>query len=228
MAATMVLQFVGRQEDKSLSGKAAIAAAERIMNRTLDEYSQSLLTFWKANANTVLFAIQKEGPLSRVGVSVVVPLTKEFYRRFRGGRAEDADITRDDIPTKSTFILIDAAVDHHDVDTRLAKSKRSMSQVRTVMYQLASLSPPLHTKDANPHVISFVGTPESRLRFKAYNFTEVGAKTRLSGKDVVEFAPPDKKVLGLRYTLAYANYLFMKATLLIYQASVGAQDVVDV
>jgi hypothetical protein len=140
VAAKMVLQWVGEQTDKAVSGRQAIALAEQVMRRTCDEYAEFLLMLWKVNEHAVLFATHHDShSLVRAGVTAMAPLTKQFYLRFRQGKAEDSDITTKDVVKTSKFVLHDAAVEDREVDVRRAKASRSMSLGRTVLYQFASL-----------------------------------------------------------------------------------------
>jgi hypothetical protein len=225
LAATMVLQCVGEQVDKALSGDAAIALAERVMQRSRDDYARFLLTLWKASEHAVLFATQRDGSsVLRIGVTAMAPLTEEFYLRFRRGEAEDSDITRGDLASRSKFILHDASAENRDLDVRRARASRSMTLARTVMYQLACLLPPLHKGNTNPRFISFAGTPEIEKRLRAFSYRDTGAKTRLTGKTVMEIAPPSVRTSKLEYPRDLGQYLAMKATGLLYQAAINGQQ----
>lgn len=224
LAATMVLRCVGEATDKAASGPAAIALAERIMRRSRDDYAQFLLMLWKVNENAVLFATQREGrSLLRVGLTAMAPVTEAFYQRFRKGEAEDSDMTRDDMAPNSKFILHDAGAENRDLDVRRAKASRSMTLARTVLYQLASLWPPLHKGNVNPRLISLGGTPEIEKRLKTYSYRETGAKTRLTGKTILEIAPPTVRTSRSEYPRDLGHYLAMKAIGLLYQAAISGQ-----
>ena len=225
LAAAMVMHNLGRIEASATSKALAIAFAEQFMKRTLDEYARMLLILWQANENTVLFTTlhHKDGSCDRVGVSVVAPLTEAFYRRFRGGEAEAFDVTADDVPGSSLFQLIDAVSDNPEFDVRRDKANRSMDQARTVLFQFASLARPLYRGTRNPRIITQAGDGESYKRLQSYHYQEVGSLTRLTGKRVMEFAPPNLRRQGSHYPLALAQYLAMKSMLLIYQASIEAQ-----
>ena len=225
LAATMVVRWVGEQTDKTASGDATIAIGERAMQRTLDDYAQLLLKLWKANEHAVLFATQRDDhSIGRVGVAAMAPVTEDFYQRFRKGGAEDSDLGPGDLRRISRFILFDAASENRGADMRRAKSGRSMALARTTLYQLAALTPPLDKGNTKPRVITFAGTPESEKRLRAFHYRETGAKTRLTGKAVMEFAPPSLRTSGLEYPRDLAHYLAMKAIGLMYQAGINGQQ----
>jgi hypothetical protein len=224
LAATMVLLGVAEQIDGAVTGPAAIALAERVMRRSRDDYAQFLLRLWKANENAVLFATQREGEsLVRIGMTAVAPLTEGFYLRFRRGEAEDSDITQGDMLNRSKYILYDAGVEPGEMKPRRARTGRSMTLARTVMYQFAALWPPLHKGNVNPRLISFAGTPESEKRLRTFSYRDTGAKTRLSGMTVMEVAPPGLRTSGLEYARDLGHYLAMKAIGLLYQASISGR-----
>jgi hypothetical protein len=227
-AARMVAQAVCREETKA--GETAIARGEGAIGSAWDGYSSWLLSLCRANEKTVLFTLGDEqaGTRPRIGVSVVVPLKREFYESFRRGEALDSDIGPEHLAAASEYLLVDAIAENHDLsDVRRAKARRSMSQAGTVLFQLASLCPPLERFNVNPRIISFAGTRENEERLRAYSFVEIGTQTRLTGRTILELAPPSAAALRSRYPLALAQYIAMKAALLLYQASIAAQQRLD-
>jgi hypothetical protein len=124
---------------------------------------------------------------------------------------------------RSKYVLHDAGIDPREMNARRARTGRSMSLARTVLYQLAALWPPLHKGNVNPRVISFAGTPENEKRLRTFSYRDTGAKTRLSGMAVMEIAPPGLRTSGLEYARDLGHYLAMKAIGLLYQASISGR-----
>jgi len=219
-AARMIFQSVGAREGKAGDAEAAIAAGERIMRRSLDDYARSLLTLWKANENTVLFAIKQERNTSiRVGVSVLIPLSKAFYRRFCDGQAEDTDIVPGDLQVPSGHLMIGAAADNRDLDHRRSKADHSVPQFLTLLFQIASLCPLLE-EGVYVDLIGFAGTDESRSRLEAYHFKDLGTKTPVTGKAVLELRQLRQSAHFLKDPKSLAQDLAVRATLQVYQATI--------
>lgn len=228
-AAVMIMHAVGYRETKSASRDACLEHAARMMKRTPAEYARLLLDGWKANENAVLFTLQRQpdGASLRAGVSVVIPVSKGYYRRFRDGATDEMEATPADMPANSLFLLMDAVAENHEMDIRQEKGRRSMDQAGTVLYQFASLCPSLNSWSANPTTLCFGGDGESVQRLKSYHYKEVGTLTKLTGRPVMEFAPPSRKRLGASSPIDLAHYLAMKSTLLIYQYINGKQVLPD-
>ena len=153
----------------------------------------------------------------RIGVSVVAPLTKSCYAKFRGGQYEDMDISNKDILVRSNYLLIDAVVEDEAEDWRREKSKRTLSQSMTTLFQLASLCLPLKQSAVDPFVLSFCGTAESARRLRAYDYVEVGAKTPVTHKDIMEFRNADEYLAAFRFGI-------MRTLLRAYQQASNALE----
>lgn len=223
-AARMVMECLPVHEGLTLSGREAIAYSEGVMKRSLEEYARTLLTFWQANEHSVLFATLRRGDtVERTGVMVVVPITEDFKRRFYAGEADEATITAADLAPRSNYVLGCAVAENRAIDQRRDKMRRNWTHSRTNIYQLASLFLPVHHDAWQPHIVTFLGSSENARRLRSYNFLPVGVKTNLTGRDVVEFAPPPKEKLGMAYPIALAEYLAMRSLIQIYQAYIEAQ-----
>lgn len=218
--ATMVMQCVTAQIGKPLTGRAAIACAEEYMGRTHDEYIRWLLTLWQANRHTVLFATQRiESSTQRVGTTVIAPVTEAFYQRFRQGNAEDSDCGPGDLSRQSKYLFIEAVAENMELKRNQAKAHRSMAMANTHLYQFAALCPPLNsTGDTDPTMFTFAGTPEGMTRLQTYNYVDVGTKTPLTGKAVMEFGRPTEG-------LALSRYRIMQALVSMYQAHICGDQV---
>ena len=217
-AALMIMHAVGYGETKSTNKAACLEYAGNLMKRTPAEYARLLLDGWKANEHAVLFAMQrqKDGTMMRAGVSVVIPISKPFFKRFRMGEAEDIDALPADMCGNSLLLLFNAVSDNPELDHRQGKARRSMDQAGIVLFQFASLCLPLNSWSANPTIITQGGGAESIRRLNSYHFKEVGRHTRLTGKPVMEFAPASNSKPHAT-PLDFAHFLAMKSTLLIYQ-----------
>ncbi|AGA31689.1 hypothetical protein [Singulisphaera acidiphila] len=223
VAARYVFECVG-WHDKRLSGNSAIAYAEGVMKRTLEEYAQALLLFWQTNEHAVLFATQKRGgTVERIGVSVCVAVTEDFYRRFRAGEAMESQIEPGDLVPQSQFVLIQAYAENVAIDLKQNKVARSLAQSRNALYQLASLFLPVQYDAWQPHMVTFAGSTENGKRQHAYGFSPTGAKLAETGKIIVEFAPPTPDKQGVGYVKALAEYLPMKSLIQIFQAYIESQ-----
>jgi hypothetical protein len=229
LAAGIILEAVGELEgDAPLTGRAARRRGERIMRRSHDELARQLAMFRRADEKAVLFATWRDGGvLHRVGVSVVVPVTKEFYARFRGGAVEDIDLARRDIAVPSKFLFCHAYADYRTpgLDARRDPGGRGLAQTHTVLWQLASLCPSMHK--ASPRLIAVAGTPENEKGMRAYRFVPTGAITPLTGKAVMEIAPPRLSDHGAAYFGAAAHFATMKALLGLYQSIIYGRDFFD-
>jgi hypothetical protein len=210
--------------DKRILGKSAIPYAESVMKRTVDEYAQALLLFWQVNEHAVLFATQRRGgTVERVGACVCVAVTEEFYRRFRSGKADESRIAPGDLAPQSQYVLVDAYVENVAIDLKQNKVARSLSQTRSSLYQLASLFLPVQHEAWQPHIVTFAGSTENAKRLRAYGFSPTGAKLPETGKDIMEFAPPQPEKHGVGYLKALAEYLPMKSLIQIFQAYIETQ-----
>ena len=164
LAATWVLQCLAKYMEKTLSGDDAIAFAERVMQRTRDEYAQLLLMLWKANEHAVLFATQRQGEsLGRIGLSVMAPVTEEFYGRFRRGEAEDSDITQADLLRVTKCVLHDAIAENWE-GRRRVKAGWSMALMRTAHLPMRGVVAAVAQGEYEPphhHVWRNAGNPQS-------------------------------------------------------------------
>lgn len=223
LAARMIVECVGWHE-KRLSGKSAIAYGEKVMKRPLDDYAQELLTYWQANEHAVMFATLRQGDsVERIGACVCIPVTEGFYRRLRVGEADEARIAPDDLMPQSQYVLAQAFAENVAIDLKRNKVARSLAQVRGAMYQLSTLFLPVQHEAWQPHIVALAGTAENGKRMHAYGFSPTGAITPLSGRPVVEFAPPDKETHGLAYCKALAEYLPMRSLIQVFQAYIESQ-----
>jgi hypothetical protein len=222
--ADMVFSCLAWHDNKNLSGSAALAYAESVLKRTPDEFAQTLLTYWKANEHAVLFAVMRRGGKAlRVGACVNAPVTETFYQRFRVGEAEEAHISAADVVPRSPFVFAHAVAESRDFDPRKDKAKRSLIITRTILYQLASVFELVDQQEPPPRIVSLAGSKENIKRLRGYNFVATGAKTGLTGKDIVEFAPPLLTTTGTGYALALAEYLAMKSLIQVFQANIKAR-----
>jgi hypothetical protein len=226
-AARMIVECVGWHE-KRLSGKNAIAYGEGLMRRSLDDYAQELLGYWQANEHAVMFATLRQGnEAERIGVSVSMPVTEAFYRRMRSGEADESRIASDDLAPQSQYVLALAFAENVAIDLKRNKVTRSLVQTRTAMYQLSSLFLPVQHEAWQPHILTFAGTGENGKRMRAYGFSPTGARLPSSGREIVEFAPPDKEKHGLAYCKALAEYLPMRSLIQVFQAYIESQRRLD-
>jgi hypothetical protein len=221
LCARMVYETMGASVDSAASGDAAVAIAERASNIPMALFQQLMLISWQSDEQTVLFATDKtKSSLTRIGVSTLVPLTKSFYLRYRAGQADITDLATTDIESPSKYLLVISAAENRSLDHRTAKASRSMSQVLTIIYQVASLCPPLHRGEYDLEILSFAGSPENRQRLEAYRFKDVGTVTPRAGWSVMELVPPDWK----KDPAGVAQYAAMKATIQVYQAAIAAMQ----
>ena len=219
LAARIVVESVGYHNDHTLSPEKARVLGERIMRRTVDEYVDLLLRFWKGNERSVLFAtIDENGEPMRVGVNVVVPLTRGAYERFRDGQMEDMDIRPEDIESPSPFVHQNAVNERILPDMRRAKAARESAQIRTLAYQYSSLFPLVYRPSVHPHIITFAGTPENGKRLESYEYLPVGTRTRETGMAIYEFGKPGRKKAGAAYLKAVSSYMAMRASIMLGQA----------
>ncbi len=224
-AAKMVMLSVAGRADSKLSGRTAMALAERIMERTLDEYAALLFKLWKASEDTVIFTMDRG---ERLGVTVAAPVTEGFHRRFRSGQAEDMDITEADVVSRSKFVLHAAAAENRNLDVRKAKGERAGLLARTVLHQFAATFVPLDPFNdffTALHLISFAGNEESRARLESYHYKKVGAKTPVTGKEIMEFRSPTRDVPDDEYMKGWPPYLAMFAVLMIFQHAMSEQQI---
>lgn len=224
-ATRIIVRNFGESHNKTLVGDEVIAFAERVSHRPLDQYAETLCRFWRANESAVLFAtLVKDGAPVRVGVAACAAVTEEYYRRFRGGEHESLDITERDLLPQSLFIHIETVADNREYDFRWAKAARSAAIARTVVSQIASLSPPLNKSGADLRLIAATGAKESAERARTYGFQPVGARCRLSQMPIVEFAPPVPNAMGYYPPRELAAYWAMKLAVLVFQTHVRPQQ----
>ena len=199
------------------------------MKRTPEEVGRLFFDAWKANENSVLFTVREnmDGSIERLGCSVIFAVSKAFYRKYRAGEAEDTDATAADMPGEGLNILIEAINENMEIDTRREKAKRSMQQIETALFQTAAACVPLNSMSANPSLITMGGDDESVVRLKSYRYREVGTRTRLTGKPVMEFAPPTDRKLSMTSPFDFAHYMSLKNTLLIYQLVRNRAPLID-
>lgn len=217
-AGATVLQWVGSQTDPTLAGADAIALGERVMQRSLGDYIAMLRMLYEKNRNSIIFATQGAGSSSvRTGVAISAPITEDFYRKFRGGDAEDSDMVAGDILPTSGHVLLDAAAIGPGLDRRRAKIGLSISLAQAVVVQLAYLLPRLQDGMTDPCVIAASGTDANRKWLRVFKYYNTGSRTRLSGNAVMEYAPPDAGMTGLERFQYLAQYRSMKLTILTCQ-----------
>jgi hypothetical protein len=226
LAAAMIYECEGWRHDKRLTGRQAIAYTNELVGCTCDEYAQALLTYWKANEHAVLFPTQRRGgSVQRIGVNVSVPLTEDFYRRFRQGLEGEIVSAPGCIVARSKYVYMAAMAEDINIDLKRGKAARSLAHFRNILYQLAAVSEPLEQHGNALHLITYQGSKETTKRSSAYGFTELASKIPRTGDTIVEFAPPVKEELTrFAYVAALGSYLSMKGLVQIYQAFIDSEN----
>ncbi len=226
LAARMGIEAVGRAQPEAgpnSSPSEALAIGERMMGRSLDEYTSWLKSLWQEDPRTVLFSVaakaRRNGETERLGVGVIAPLAQAAYERFRSGAVEDSSLGVDDwnAPAQHLLLQMLAEAKHEE-----AKEKRrtSIIQVHTFMFQMAMLLEELKRNGNGPTLISIGGTPQNEQRLKSYGFAPVGSVMPLSSRPIYELAPPETVKAGtsLSAVLSGSQYDVMFAVLRLYQA----------
>jgi hypothetical protein len=225
LAAAMIFECEGWRHDKRLAGRQAVAYAQDLIGCSADEYAQALLLYWKANEHAVLFPTQRRGgSVQRIGVNVSVPVSEEFYTRFRQGLEGEVISTPGHILPRSRFVFIAAMADDINIDLKRVKAARSMAHFRNILYQIAAVSEPVEKPDSALHLISYLGSKEIGKRSNTYGFTRLNSRMPPTGDVIIEFSPPVKEELSrLAYAAALGNYLPMKGLIQVYQAFIDAE-----
>ena len=226
LAATSILGAVGERKEGAIYDSAAVARGSRIMHRTVDGFAELLNRFRVADERTVLFAVWgKRNVRHRVGVSVIIPTTEEFFKRLRAGKAEDLDITTSDIQAPSKFLLIEALAEFRDpnseLDYRRDKASRAMAQSKSLNWQMASLC--ASALKFNPRLIAPAGNEENEKILRSFGFADVGSKMPVTGKSVWELVPPPFPYLPVHL----AQYVGMKSLMILFQAAISSHEFLE-
>lgn len=196
-AARLVVTDVGRcHSAKELTEAEAIQLGVEVMCRTLDEYVAQLESWWQCNPRTVMFAVRREKgkPYRRVGVTVIVPITEDFYVRMARGEASDMDLTPTDIVYPSARFHVNAVAEERDVSKkRLLAFGRAV--IHTGSYQIAMLSPELEKNTAYPAIVTFAGTKVTEQRVANTGYSNAGHEMPRVGKPVFTLSA-DNGILG--------------------------------
>ncbi len=166
-------------QQPGLEEEQAIRSAESLIGLSPDDYAHRACAWWRSEPWTVVWV---RGAPRPVGMSVVLPLSAELYRRLLDGTLPSHACAAGDLASPSPCILIEAAAErpteHGSGPTRIS---RAMYYV--VMAQVAALARPGRLPHHEPlRMLSFAASPLARRRLIAYGYKPT--RRRMLGTDV--------------------------------------------
>lgn len=199
LAAKLVLRHVGHELNETglpLSEHLAQQHGEMKMDRRLRDYGLWHRNLLLADRLATLFTVvegKDDGqPNERWGVWTMVPLKQAPYQACRCGRLEDSQFTQDDFQSPSKWLYLHAMTRPVEISGKNF-DRVSEVQVRTMMYMLAMLLPPILSVSGGlsvPNLLSIAPIPENEARLNAFGFRNTGHRAPRSGQALYEMAPP--------------------------------------
>jgi hypothetical protein len=216
------LHFSSHGEQKKASPDAARAKGEELSGVKYDTWVRWLQGLCQKEFRTVLFAVENipfEGKRCnrRLGSVILLPLKEATWHRFRAGEIGYSKLTGDDIQRPSRHILIHSLSEVRPSEWPGGK-KISFAQTRTLMYQLATLSPALSPKKPEtwPSILCLAPLHLHQERTPAFGFERTKAKEPDTKTYIWELVPPQLS-LNPRSWLRTASYGMMIAPLMFFQ-----------
>ena len=227
-AAELIVDCVGR-ERPDLGPPRLVG--ETLMQRSLQEYFQQLLMLWQHNVTSVVFSVVrikngKRKVPTRVGASVIVPLTESCYERIKAGTMCEKEITSHDLESPSLNLFF-AALAEGPPATNCWRATISRSQAHTVCYQAASLAKPIVNSAGCPRMLSFGGTRENIMRAERYGFQDLQRPMKDTGTPLLELAPPAQRCGRLADKATWSYEAFAGVLRLYQTAIVNEQEMHD-
>lgn len=165
---------VGRElpeSTKDLYWRDAIAATERRVNLSLEDYCRHVQSWADANPWAVVYAAAGR---TAVGASVVLPLAEETYYEVREGQRVPHEIAPDELVMPSNYLFIKAAATRPPDrgGKRFGASWHLLTAIMRQLGELAQLDGPRRRLPL--HILSFGSTPANtaRLESEHYRFTK--------------------------------------------------------
>jgi hypothetical protein len=180
-AAGVIVRCVGykiARPGEALDGESCLVRGMAMMGRSADDYARWLCALWERDRHTVMAPVHRpaNGPIERLGVSVILPLMESAFRRFWSGEIGDQEIAASVLQVPSKYLFIDALGE--PPETLAGPHERSAAQAQCMLYQQAYFS----RGQRHPILFTIAANPQYKERLKREGFREVG--TCLHGTDV--------------------------------------------
>ena len=217
-AAQMILRCLGHStaaKGEPTDVETCIRRGEREMHREVEEFGRWIAGLWRAEPRSVIFAVAEIGGVpTRVGVSIVIPLTDAMFAGITTGEIGDPDLKFSDVPTSSRHLYMHSVADIPELPGLSTKAK-TRAQLHTVMYQSAYFTRAL--KLLRPVVVSLFANPLTELRLRQHGYVDTGFCLKGTDKHVAVLRHP--KDGGPRSMKPHILYRTVMLVLWIYRAA---------
>ncbi len=144
------------------------------MGRSVSHYREQLSNWWKACPWTITYAIC--GGETKVGASVVLPLSISAYQAVREGALSDLHIEPDHLEQPSRSLFVNAVTNSYETLPNSRIGWITARQFSSVMYQAAKLawSPDSNAHAGQPIQVMCVGRHSSLKASPATGYKQVG------------------------------------------------------
>lgn len=206
--ADIICLRVGRSQGGEINRRVppakALQIAEQTMRQSREEMSVWLRSLWETDDRIPTFACVDRD--TRVGVSVVVPLTESAAAAYKSGTLDIRLIGKEHIEIGSKYLFLAAVGENTDLDQR-AIGRYSMAHMRAMFYQAGVLGADQSLPGNSIELLAFAGHEIAQKRLERKGFHATGTALLGSGQPIMVLLPPTR---GVRLRFEYRtmqNYM---------------------
>jgi hypothetical protein len=211
--ARLAAEYVGRlvaADGDSLDPDACASRGEADLRRSTDDYAAWIYAMWRHDYRTVMYVIRRAAAGRRkqpdpIGVTILLPLSDDAFRRLSAGEISDKDLTEADLVPASKRLFLQMMSDT-GAGRGLSARDIEEAQIHNIMYQIAYFS--RGERPARPTVLTLAPTPALHERLRRHGHHDVGVQLRGTDKPLVWLRPPEEfEGSGWKDHVAYDMFL---------------------